>query len=290
MTLISQQKLISQNYGKQRVRVLKVLRPTGGAAAGRYDVKELEVGVRLEGDFELSYSAADNSKVVPTDTMKNTVQVMAHRHLGLETEPFVLLLAEHFLATYSQIERVTLETSECRWGRLTVQGQPHDFAFSAEAARPVVRAVAARGNGVELCSGIEDLLVMKPTGSGFAGFPRDQYTTLPEAHDRVFATVIEASWRYASAPSSYLVANETILAALLEVFAVPYSPSVQATLYQMAGAALAVCGEIDQVTLKLPNKHYLPANLAPFGLDGTGVSFLPTDEPHGQIEATVARS
>ncbi len=290
MTLLSQPKLVSQNYGKQRVRVLKVLRPPSATAPRRYDVKELEVGVRLEGDFEVSYSAADNSKVVPTDTMKNTVQVLAHHHLGTETEPFALLLADHFLRTYAQVGKVTLEISERQWGRLVVEGQPHDHAFAAQAARPVVRVEAVRGGGAELCSGIEDLLVMKPTGSGFAGFPRDSYTTLPETQDRVFATVIEAGWRYTSSPSSYRVANDAILGALLREFAVPYSPSVQATLYQMAGAALAARPEIDQVSLKLPNKHYLPANLAPFGLDGTGVSFLPTDEPHGQIEATVARS
>ncbi len=282
-------KLISHNYGKQRVRVLKVLRDLPGDPGPRHEVKELEVGVRLEGDFALSYTAGDNGKVVPTDTMKNTVQVLAHRHLGTESEPFVLRLARHFLESYAQVERVTIETGERSWQRLMVDGRPHGHAFLGGGARPVTKVVAARGAEAVIESGIEDLLIMKTTGSGFAGFPRDEYTTLPEATDRVFATVLEARWRYRSHPASWNVAREVALEAMLRAFALPYSPSVQVTLYEMAGAALSACPEIGSVTLALPNKHYLPANLAPFGLDSTGVSFVPTDEPHGQIEATVAR-
>ena len=282
-------RLASQNYGKQHVRVLKVLRPASSDLGSRHEVKELDVGVRLEGAFELSYSAADNSNVVPTDTLKNTVQVLAHEHLGVETEPFALLLARHLLERYAQIERVTIETSERLWARMEVGGRPHDHAFSGQAARPLVEVVADRGRDPVLTSGIADLLVMKSTGSGFAGFPRDEYTTLPEVSDRILATEIEGRWRYSETPPSYAAANREILGAMLRAFAVPYSPSVQATLYGMAEAALSACAEIDQIALKLPNKHYLPANLAPFGLDATGVSFVPTDQPHGLIEATLSR-
>lgn len=280
--------LVSHNYGKQRVRVLKVLR-----AAARHEVKELEVGVRLEGDFASSYTHGDNGNVVPTDTMKNTVQVLAHQHLGRETEPFARLLAEHFLDHYGVIDRVTIDTGERRWQRLTFDGEPHDHAFVGDSVRPVARVTAARGATLEIKSeiesGIEDLAVMKSTNSGFAGFPRCEYTTLPETTDRILATRIEGRWRWSAAPADYEAANAAIVAAFLRVFAAEVSPAVQTTLYQMAGAALEACPEIDRITLALPNQHYLPANLQPFGLDATGVSFVPTDEPHGQIEATVER-
>jgi urate oxidase len=276
--------LVSHSYGKQRVRLLKVLRNTA-----RHEVKELEVGVRLEGDFASSYTDGDNGKVVPTDTMKNTVQALAHRHLGRETEPFALLLAEHFVDLYPAVERAIIETSERRWTRLTVDGEPHDHAFLGDAIRPVTRVVAARGSAPEIESGVDDLAVLKSTGSGFAGFPRDEYTTLPETADRILATRIRARWRWGAQPADWNAANAAVLAALLRAFAAEYSPAVQTTLYQMAGAALAACPEIATVNLILPNQHYLPANLQPFGLDATGVSFVPTDEPHGQIEATVAR-
>jgi urate oxidase len=277
--------LVSHGYGKQRVRVLKVLR-----TAARHEVKELEVGLRLEGDFASSYTHGDNGKVVPTDTMKNTVQVLAHRHLERETEPFLLLVAEHFLERYEVIERVTVEAAERRWSRLEVDGEPHGHAFQGDAVRPVARVAAARGGAPEIESGVEDLAVMKSTGSGFAGFPRCEYTTLPETDDRILATRVQARWRWAEAPADFEAANAAVLAALLRAFAAEYSPAVQTTLYQMAGAALAACPEIAAITLTLPNQHYLPANLQPFGLDGTGISFVPTDEPHGQIEATLARA
>ena len=281
-------KLVSQNYGKQRVKVLKVTRTTP-----RHEVKELEVGVRLEGDFASSYTSGDNSKVVATDTMKNTVQALAHQHLGPQTEAFALLLAKHFLDNHPQVSRVTIDTSERRWSRMGPEGQPHTHAFIGEEGRPTVRVVAARGAAPEVDSGLCDLLIMKSTGSGFAGYPRDAYTTLPETQDRILATAMRATWRWSAAPAAGFDCNEAnaaVLAAMLRVFAANFSPSVQTTLFEMAGAAFADCPQISRVSLALPNKHYLPVNLKPFGLENPNVSFLPTDEPHGQIEATIDRT
>lgn len=276
--------LISNNYGKQRVRIMKVLR-TGA----RHEVKELEVGVRLEGDFASSYTSGDNSLVVATDTMKNTVQVLAHRHLGPQTEPFALLLANHFLHEYAQVGRVTIETSETGWPRLTVGDQPHNHTFLKDGMKPLAKVTAARGKTPEIVSGLEDLVILKSTGSGFSGFPRDSYTTLPETDDRILATALRAHWTWAVPPADFNAANRTALAAMLRVFATEFSPSVQTTLCSMAGAALAAVPGIAKVALEMPNKHYLRANLAPFGLENPNVTFVPTDEPHGQIEAVVAR-
>ena len=281
-------KLVSQNYGKQRVRILKVTR-----TAPRHEVKELAVGVRLEGDFVSSYTSGDNSKVVATDTMKNTVQALAHQHLGAQTEAFALLLAKHFLDSHPQVSRVTIDTTERRWSRMAPGGQPHNHAFIGEEGRPTVRVVAARGAAAEIESGLADLLILKSTGSGFAGYPRDAYTTLPETQDRILATAMSATWRWNSPPAAGFdcnAANAGLLAAMLRVFAGNFSPSVQTTLFEMAGAALAACPQISRVSLALPNKHYLPLNLKPFGLENPNVSFLPTDEPHGQIEAVVDRT
>jgi urate oxidase len=57
----------------------------------------------------------------------------------------------------------------------------------------------------------------------------------------------------------------------------------------MGEAALATCAEISHVDLAMPNKHYLLIDLSPFGLENKNEVFLPTDEPHGQIEASVTR-
>ena len=278
-------KLVGHRYGKSRVRVLKVLRD-----GQTHTIKDLDVAVALSGDFETSYTAGDNSHVVATDTIKNTVNVFAKEHLGVETERFASVLARHFLGKYPQVKTAAVETSERLWGRLTIAGKPHPHSFSnAQNARPFSRAVAtAAGIGIE--SAIEGLLILKSTASGFEGYPRCEFTTLPETNDRIFATALSATWTWSGEPANYAAANATILAALLAPFAENYSPSVQTTLFQMGEAALAACPEIARVHLAAPNKHCLLINLAPFGLENRNEVFVPTDEPHGQIEATVGRA
>ena len=277
-------KIVSHRYGKRRIRVLKVTRE-----GRRHEVKELDVACFLEGDFAAALSAADNSKVVPTDTIRNTVTVLAHRLLGRETERFGLEVGRHFLARYPQVNRVEVELSERRWDRRTVGGRPHGHAFLAGAGSPFARVVCVRGRPAQIESGIDGLLIMKCTGSGFAGYPKCEFTTLQETADRILATNVRATWRFKGTPADFNAANRSILDAMLEVFAVNYSPSVQATIHEMAEAALAACPQITRVELALPNKHYLPANLKPFGLENPNVTFVPTDEPHGQIEAVIER-
>ncbi len=277
-------KLIDHQYGKSRVRVLKVLRD--GAT---HTLKELDVSVRLSGDFESSYTSGDNGRVILTDTMKNTVHALAKDALGPQTEPFALTLARHFLERYEQVRRVTIKTRERVWDRLAVDGTPHPHSFThVQSARPAVLVKASR-EGIETMSGLENLLLLKSTASSFKDYPKDEFTTLPETDERIFATSLIAFWRWGSEPTNYLQANETIRAALIRPFALNHSPSVQTTLFQMGEAALAACAEINRVHLAMPNKHYLPINLAPFGRENRNEVFLPTDEPHGQIEATITR-
>jgi urate oxidase len=278
-------KLVSHQYGKARVRVLKVFRD-----GAHHELKELDVQVMLQGDFESSYTAGDNSLVVATDTMKNTVNVLAKEKLAGENEPFGIILAEHFLTTYSQVNRVEVSLSEHCWDHLMIRETMHPHSFAEKgAARPTARIVSTReGNAVE--SGIEDLLILKSTQSGFVGYPKDKFTTLPEATDRIFATKLKAVWQFIKTPESYADTNQNILEAMLQPFAENYSPSVQTTLFQMGEAALKTAPEISRITLAMPNKHCLLINLSPFGLENNNEVFVPTDEPHGQIEATVERS
>jgi urate oxidase len=278
-------KIASDRYGKERVRVLKVLRD-----GARHEVKEIEVGCMLEGDFSAAYADADNRKVVPTDTIKNTVTVLAHKRLGREIERFGLELCRHFLERYPQVNRVRADIRESRWLRLAPGGRPHDHAFLAGAGTPTARLCCSRGGPEEIESGICDLVVMKSTGSGFSGFPKCEFTTLAETEDRVLATSVQASWTYGALPADFNAANAAIVDAMLRVFAERFSPSVQATLHEMAAAAFKACNEISRVGLFLPNRHYLLANLKPFGCDNANVTFVPTGEPHGRIEAVFDRA
>jgi urate oxidase len=278
-------KLIAHRYGKSRVRVLKVLRD--GAT---HTIKELEVAVALTGDFESSYTSGDNSLAVPTDTMKNTVNVLAHEQLGLETERFAPLLSAHFVKKYPQVDAANVKITERVWERMVIHGTAHAHSFrGGQGSRAWVAALSSAG-GTTLQSGIRDLLILKSAASGFEGFPRCEFTTLPETNDRIFATSLDATWTWSDVPADYNATNGAIIDALLAPFAENYSPSVQTTLFQMAANALESCPAISEIHLAAPNKHCLLVNLQPFGIENRNETFVPTDEPHGQIEATVHRA
>src|SRR2546421_268988 len=277
-------KLTGHRYGKARGRVLKILRD--GPA---HTLKDLEVAARLKGDFESSYTSGDNTKVVPTDTIKNTINVFARQHLGEEIERFALILGEHFLTRYEQAGEAEIEISERNWERLTIDGQTHPHSFKAGSKSRMVTRVTCDRTKKSVRSGVRDLVILKSTGSGFENYPKDEFTTLPETADRILATSFSATWAFAKSPSNYREKNEKIISAMLKIFANNYSPSAQTTLFQMGEAALAVCPEISELDLAMPNKHCLLINLAPFGLENKNEVFVPTDEPHGDIRASVMR-
>jgi urate oxidase len=277
--------LRDHRYGKARVRLLKILREQD-----RHSIVEIEVKAMFQGDFESSYTAGDNSKVVPTDTIKNTVNVLARKSLTRQIEPFGLVLAEHFLGKYPQVGLCRIEIAQRDWRRMAIDQSlhPHSFLLGGEARR-ITSVSQKRGGDTEITSGIRDLVMLKSTGSGFAGYPKDDLTTLPETDDRILATSFSATWLYSSPPLDFGQTNDRIVAAMLKVFAQNYSPSAQTTLFRMGSAALALQPEISRIELIMPNKHYLPVNLAPFGLDNNSEVFTPTEEPHGQIEVTMIR-
>lgn len=280
-------RLIGSRYGKARVRVAQVTRGTDGTQS----LRELSVDVLAEGDFAECFLEGDNGKVLPTDTMKNTVYVLAARH-GIEgVEAFGALAGRYFLERNPAMRSVELTLRETRWDRLTVDGQPHPHGFRAPGfGTPTARVTVARDADPRVESGIDNLCLLKTTGSEFKEFLRDDLTTLPETDDRIFSTLLTGNWLWAQAPASYEAANAAALEAMVGVFAREHSVSVQATLFSMARAALADVSKLAQVTLRMPNRHYLPFDLTRFGLANTNTVFYPTDEPHGQIEATVGRA
>jgi urate oxidase len=277
-------KLESHSYGKSAVRVLKVIRD-----GARHSVKELEVSVTLKGRFDDSYIDADNSAIIPTDTIKNTVQVLALKQLGHETEEFGIVVAEHFITTYSQVLSAEIELRERPWQRMTTAAGAHPHAFCQPTAAVPTAKITQTRRERSVTSGIEGLLILKTTESGFEGFAKDKLTILAETKERILATQLDGHWNYDTKPASYAESNARITRAMLDVFAGTYSPSVQATLYEMGRAALNAVPEIGRISLTLPNNHYLLANLSPFGLENRNELFIPTTEPYGKIEGTLVR-
>ncbi len=277
-------KLCSNRYGKAKVRVLKKLRENGIDT-----FKELEVKVILEGTFDTAYTAGDNQEVVATDTLKNTVNVFAYEKLGVETEPFVLELTAHFLDKYPQVSGVEIETEERVWERITVDGSLSPTNFSVAGKVVPTTYVTRSRNQLEINSGIRGLVILKSADSGFAGFHRDEFTTLPDTEDRLLATSLTSQWLYGAKPADYRETNARVVETMLSAFGSKASPSVQTTLYEMGKAALAACSEIDRISLTMPNLHCLLIDLSPFQRQNQNTLFLPTDAPQGWIEGTVAR-
>lgn len=272
--------LIHNTYGKGRVRVMRVHREGDDNA-----VRELTVQTMLEGAFADSYTRADNHQVVATDTIKNLTNIVAREELTAPAELFAQKLAERFLDRYKHVTRATVITHETKWVRIA--GQAHAFLLDAN-GKPYAQVRADR-QGAEVTSGITDFTFMKSTQAGWVGYVMDDTTTLPETTDRIVATAMNATWTWNAPPADYDRTNAAILAGMLEEFATTYSYGVQDSLFRMAEAALAKVPELQSIHLACPNKHYLPINLAPFGLSADNLVFTPTDEPHGQIECTVGR-
>jgi urate oxidase len=274
----------NQSYGKSQVRVSRIERH-----GARHEFTDLTVWIELEGDFASSYSAADNAKVIATDTMKNTVYVLASRHGIKSAEVFAQSLGKHFLDIYSHVGRVTVRCEQVIWTRLSFDGNAHDHAFVGGSSERNTSTLSASRSQSVLHSGLVGLTVLKSTGSGFTGYLQDEYTTLKPTEDRIFATTISAQWPCRDHAADWTAARQTIRAALLDVFANQYSKSVQHTLYEMGRAAFAACPLIDEIEIRMPNQHHLLANLEPFGLKNPNEVFIPTSEPFGNIGATIRR-
>ena len=281
--------LADNRYGKSRIRLVTVSRD-----GARHDLRDLTVDVALEGDFSAAHVAGDNAKVVATDTMKNTVYAMAKAHLTGSPESFGRVIAGHF-AGFPQVDRATITIRQHGWERIATPGGPAQDAFvRAGSGTRTATVSASRHGGETIEAGIEDLVVLKTTKSAFVGFERDDYTTLPDADDRLMATKVTATWGYDAATTSspafdFDAAHALATERLLTTFAEHQSPSVQTSIWIMASAMLDAVPEVGWVRMILPNLHHWQVNLAPFGLENRGEVFVATTEPHGLIDATVRR-
>ncbi len=279
--------LTHHSYGKSRVRLTKVLR-----GPQQHEFLELSVDIVLEGDFADSYTTGSNTKVVATDSMKNTVYVLAKERSFASGDEFAAELATHFVSTYAQVAAATIAIEQAAWKRIKVAGKPHAYAFvSGGAELRTSRVRLERSRPLQRWAGVRDLLVLKTTGSEFRDFVTDRYRTLRDTRDRIFATSVEAEWAYESSTRRDFNADHAAIRhAMIETFATHHSLAVQQTLLAMGEAGLAACAVINRIRLAMPNKHRIPFNLEPLGLKNDNDIFVTTDEPYGLITGVVERA
>ncbi len=267
-------------HGKAECRIVKVDR-----SSATHVLHDLNVTTQLRGDFATAYTEGDNSHVHATDTQKNSVYALAREHGIGSPEAFLLVLAEHWGAQ-PWVTATWLAAEQYSWERLPANG--HSFVRSGQETRTAW--VQTYGDDRFVLGGLQDLVVLKSTGSEFHGFPRDRFTTLAETDDRVLATSVTATWRYDRPASDYDAAYDAVRAAILDGFARTHSLALQQTIHAMATAALDDCGDIVEIRIQCPNKHHFLVDLTPFELDNPGEVFFAADRPYGLISATVTRA
>ena len=276
--------LSSNTYGKARVRLVKMLR-----GADRTDLIDWTIRILFEGDYEEAYKSGDNSAVLPTDTMKNTVYSLARDSSAGSPEEFASELVSRFLSGNPEVQHVSVEVAEKPWEHVVVEGRAHPSTFRLAGEELQIATVRGSRAATVTRSGFRHLVIMKTADSGFEGFKKDRLTTLGETADRLLGTDASAEWGYTGTPMSFRKIRQSVRETLLAAFAAHQSRSVQHTLYAMGEAVLAGVPEVADIRLTMPNLHCLLVDLSRFGQDNPNEIFVPVDEPHGFIEAHICR-
>lgn len=277
-------KLSKNAYGKNAVNLSKIIRHKD-----YHEFRQISVSVSLQGDFETAHTQGDNSKILPTDTQKNTVYALAKEYFTDGIEAFGIHLANHFAGNNPQVTLTRIEITEHLYSRLLFDGKQHPHAYISSGNEKHTAVVEQGTAGVTVSSGIKDLLIVKTTDSAFEHYIKDPYTTLKETSDRILATQCEATWIYALDGVDFTGLYPEIRTTLIKTFAFHQSLSVQHTLYAMGEEVLKRYDTVKEISIIMPNKHHILFNLEHFGAENNNEIFIATDEPYGYITGTVTR-
>lgn len=278
----------AHRYGKAENRVVRISRDTP-----RHEIRDVNVSSALRGDFAPAHLEGDQRNVLPTDTQKNMAYAYA-KEVGLETlEGYGLALARHYVDDVPPVAGARIEIEEYAWERVQVDGAGHDHTFVRKGQEVRTCSVTVEGTGADqrtwVTGGFKDLVILKSTGSEFADFHVDRWTTLAPTHDRIMATSLVARWRFATTDVDWDATYAGIKALMVARFATLHSLALQQTLFEMGRAVLEAHDTVAEVRLAAPNKHHFLYDLERFGLDNPGEVFHADDRPYGLIEAQVTR-
>lgn len=282
--------LTDNRYGKAENRVVRFYKENA-----RHEIRDVNVSTTLRGDFEAAYTDGDQRHVLPTDTQKHMAFVYSKKP-GLDTiEDYAIALGKHFVDSVDPVSSARIDVDSYGWQRVSIDGAEHDHTWVRQGPEVRTAAVTVAGKGAEqhrwVIGGIKDLVLLKSTGSEFADFLTDEYTTLAPTHDRVLASSLVVQWRFAETGGfDWDEVYTGIRATLLELFATTYSKALQQTLYAMGTAALERFPMLAEIRLSAPNKHHFDYDLARFDIENKGEVFWAADRPYGSIHATLARA
>src|SRR3954453_16450014 len=175
----------ANQYGKAENRVVRIVRDTP-----RHEIHDLNVSTSLRGEFAAAHTIGDQALVLPTDTQKNTAFAYAKLHGISSVEDYALALGHRLLEACPAGSQAQVRVEEHGWDRIG----DHSFVRRGGAVRTAVVTVGREETHV--LSGVKELVLLNSTDSEFKGFLKDEFTTLPEADDRILATSLVATWRH----------------------------------------------------------------------------------------------
>ena len=273
-------------YGKAGIHLATVVR-----GEERHEFSEREVEVRLEGDFDGGpHARRQRARSCPPTRCGARPTRSRSSIPGEPLEAFALRYTRYLLDASPAASRAEAWMTERPWERVVIDGEPHPHAFTRGAFRWTTHVVRDRDE-VRLSGGLDELYLLKTTGSAFSGFLKDRFTILPETDDRILATQLDAQWRYGRTDLEFAKQREACREALVRAFAHhDDSRSVQHTLWHMGTAVLEAARDVEEVTFSLPNLHHVAVDLSYCGIRNDGRVFVVTDKPSGRIEGTVRRT
>lgn len=228
------------HYGKAAVSVYR----TDGVST----LFAAEVDVDVLGEaFMPAYREGDNSLVVATDTMKNFVHATALAFGGDSLEGFLELLGTRFLETYGHVERIRLSARELAFARESdvLFRRLYDDEGAAELELD-------RSGVVDHRCGRRALHLLKITGSSFASFVHDEFTTLPEQADRPLFVHLDVHWRHASFHDR--VPSERVRESVIATFDSFVSRSIQHLVHELGRRLLAEHTQLVEVSFEAQNR------------------------------------
>ncbi|XP_010210308.1 PREDICTED: uricase-like [Tinamus guttatus] len=257
--------VLNCEYGKNTIKFLRLRRE-----GKKHFVKEVEVCTHLRLTSAHEYLEGNNAAVIPTDTIKNIVFVLAKKN-GIQTiEQFAIDICKYFMTTFCQVAYVKTYIQEVPWQRLQ--------------RCPLV-----------VFAGIKDMKLMKTTMSGFEGFHKSEYTTLPERNDRILCGELFCKWSYGECKDlDFDCIWNKVRECVIEAFSGPpecgeYSPSYQKTVNSIQMLILSKVSQVQVIEVMLNNTFYNVLDMKNLGLTNDKEVLIPVEAPYGSCTCTLGR-
>ncbi len=242
-------------YGKGDVIVYRLNRD-GRTPEHQSPVFGANVKILIYGEaFWPTYATGDNTGLIATDSMKNFIQRETLNYSGSDLEDYARFLGNKFLETYAAVEGL----------QIAAEGIPYSPCSEGSAAfvpsgpeRSTVRIELDRKGFVEVASGVQGFRLLRLGGSAFHGFVRDQYTTLPEIHNRPLHMWLDLEWQYTNAEAAFSGGrvSRAVNRIVREVFEAFESGSIQQIIYQAGNKLLEKIPEIAEIHLEANNRTW----------------------------------